>query len=84
LAGLARLWWPRKRGEDEDDHEIPRLLPIVIVLVVALDFLAAPGHEHDQEDEHGWENGDALPATCKGERDNVVESAILPANESVY
>ena len=28
--------------------------------------------------------GDGLPATCKGERDNVVESAILPANESVY
>jgi hypothetical protein len=45
-------------------------------------------HEHDK-DEDGDKRGqearrDALPTTCKVERYNVVESAILPANASVY
>jgi len=42
------------------------------------------GIEHEDEWRIGGHKEGALPTTCKVERYNVVESAILPANESVY
>ena len=42
------------------------------------------GNEDGEGDEDEEARRDALPTTCKVERYNVVESAILPATESVY